>query len=85
MGLIVDFYSLKIQIIPEKTMGKLWKNIRKKAKSFPIVLPVTMGKLFRGFGPFFGCFLGRIYDRFMVPKVPKVPWCPWCPFLHQKL
>jgi hypothetical protein len=44
-------------------MGKLWKNIRKKAKSFPIVLPVTMGKLFKGFGPFFGCFLGQIYDR----------------------
>ena len=49
-------YNLKkVQVFSEKTYGKLWKNIRKKVKSFPIVFPKTMGKLFKGFGSYFCC------------------------------
>jgi len=38
------------QVYSEKIYGKLWKDIRLKAKSFPIVSGKTMGKLSRGFG-----------------------------------
>jgi len=41
----------------EKTNGKLWKDIRKKAKSFPIVSGKTMGKLFRWIGTLLFGFL----------------------------
>ncbi len=39
----------KDQVFSEKTYGKLWKDIRLKAKSFPIVSGKTMGKLFERF------------------------------------
>ena len=51
-------YNLKkVQVFSEKTYGKLWKDIRLKAKSFPIVSGKTMGKLFRGFGTLLFGFL----------------------------
>ncbi|MDD3161135.1 MAG: hypothetical protein PHX49_04300 [Bacteroidales bacterium] len=62
----------KVQVFSEKIYGKLRKDIRLKAKSFPIVSGKTMGKLFRGFGTFFDCFL-------------DTPKCQvWCKMLYQK-